>query len=316
MSIAHTNAALECDQFRGNARLLLVALAYYAYDKGPYPKGFPDPGFGWLYRDEEFFMGCLNITRRQTISGCYSELAQAGVIRRKRRWHNSWLTFVDLEWLKSHARPQVTENVACEKEHATESVTSVPTDNVTCPQRKTLRSSTESVTTSTSTVLRGSASSSSIKSNPLTTMIAPQVLPQADPKAKPTTPGPLMNKYAPRRQPQPPAKPEPEDEGDSFEIDEQDDGLSWTGPELDFEDDGLSSAQSRSVSDPLPIPPAPLPKPKPTPAELEQRHKDEKEAELLKRRAAEITAYFAEEERKRLAGEPAYGREAEEGAGL
>lgn len=145
-------------------------------------------------------------------------------------------------------------------------------DNVTCPQRKTLRSVTENVTTSTSTVLRGSASSSSIKANPLTTMIAPRVLPQADPKAKPTTPGPLMNKYAPRRLPQPPAKPEPEDEGDSFEIKEQDDGLSWTGPEPDFEDDGLSSAQSRSVSDPLPVPPSPLPKPplEPTPEQVKE----------------------------------------------
>jgi hypothetical protein len=64
------------------------------------------------------------------------------------------------------------------------------------------------------------------------------------------------------------AKPEPEDEGDSFEIDEQDeqdDGLSWKGPEPDFEDDGLSFAQSRSVRDPLPVPSAPLPKPAPEP---------------------------------------------------
>ena len=73
MSVLHTTAVYECDQFKGNTRSLLLALAYYAYDKGPYPRGFPDPGFGWGYRGEDFFMECLNINRRQTISGCYTD---------------------------------------------------------------------------------------------------------------------------------------------------------------------------------------------------------------------------------------------------
>jgi hypothetical protein len=103
----------------------------------------------------------------------------------------------------------------------------------------------------------------------------------------------MMNEYAPKRQPQPPAK-----------FDMEDDGLGSEDEAFELEDNVLS-AQSKSVSDPLPVAPAPLPKPKPTPEELEQRRKAEKEADLV-RRAAEITAYFGEHERKRLAGEPAY----------
>jgi hypothetical protein len=112
MSIPITNAAVECDQFKGNTRMLLIVLAFNAYDKGPYPRGFPDPGFGWMYRGEEWMMEQINVTRRQTVTDALDELLTAGAIKRKRRWHNTTLTFVDIDWLKAHARTQGTENVA------------------------------------------------------------------------------------------------------------------------------------------------------------------------------------------------------------
>src|ERR1017187_9443738 len=137
MSIQHTTAVYECDQFQGITRALLTALAYFAYDKGPYPRGFPDPGFGWGYRGEDFFMKCLNMNRRQTISGCFTELEESGAIQRKRRFHNTSLTFVDLDWLLAHKRTHDTESVTSvegmlpERTQTTQSVTSVPTQSVT-----------------------------------------------------------------------------------------------------------------------------------------------------------------------------------------
>ena len=161
MSVLHTTAVYECDQFKGNTRSLLLALAYYAYDKGPYPRGFPDPGFGWGYRGEDFFMECLNINRRQTISGCYTELEEAGAIQRKRRWHNTSLTFVDLDWLLANRRTEVTVDVTSDRltttdDRLTESVTSVPTESVTtlCHEKRD-NHLTESVTRSTSSLIYG-----------------------------------------------------------------------------------------------------------------------------------------------------------------
>jgi len=215
MSIQHTTAVYECDQFKGNTRFLLLALAYYAYDKGPYPKGFPDPGFGWGYRGEDFFMECLNINRRQTITDCYTELQEAGAIQRKRRWHNTWLTFVDLDWLQAHKRTQATENEAWVDDslvrptsglgHTTENVACVPTDNVaTTFHGKRCMSATENVATSTSSLIYGvqQVVQRDDEGHKPANHIAPQVLPQAEAKATPASkpapqpaPAPIPHKW-------------------------------------------------------------------------------------------------------------------------
>jgi hypothetical protein len=100
-------------------------------------------------------MKCLNMNRRQTISGCFTELEEAGAIQRKRRFHNTSLTFVDLNWLLAHKRTDDTESVTSVEE-ATQSVTSVPTDNVTTPRHvEGDNHLTQSVTRSTSSLIYG-----------------------------------------------------------------------------------------------------------------------------------------------------------------
>jgi hypothetical protein len=101
MSIPHINAALQCREFTGTTRLLLIVLADSASNgKSVNRKNLP-PDFSSL--SLLGMMRRLNTHRRQTISDCLKELREAGVIRTIHRKQKASLTIVSLGWLESHS---------------------------------------------------------------------------------------------------------------------------------------------------------------------------------------------------------------------
>ena len=75
MANTHITAARECDQFKGNTRLLLFILADAAYDDKPRPKGLAP---GWSYLDEVELQARMNTPRLSTVRECLKELVEAG----------------------------------------------------------------------------------------------------------------------------------------------------------------------------------------------------------------------------------------------
>ncbi|MFZ2000536.1 MAG: hypothetical protein WA239_20835 [Candidatus Sulfotelmatobacter sp.] len=146
----------------------------------------------------------MNIDRRrQTITDGIAELEEAGAIVRKQRFRKNAMTFVDIDWLKDHARPtEATKNVASEIEGSESNPDSkihnekrgiCATENVASKMpRKLLNDTTESVATSTPVfdpvvdlpAPSGDVTRSRVRTD-VTTTIAPQVEAKAAPKAKP-----------------------------------------------------------------------------------------------------------------------------------
>ena len=104
MSNQHINAAINCNKFKGNTRLLLLILANRASD-GTSRNGKKNLPFGWTSRSLPQLMDETNIHRKQTITSLIQELVDGGAISRVRRFNTSSKTFVDIDWLRANAYP-------------------------------------------------------------------------------------------------------------------------------------------------------------------------------------------------------------------
>lgn len=176
MSIEHINAALCCNRFTGNTRVLLFVLADAASNGKPRKDGGKNLPYGWTSRSRPQLMKACNMTRGDTLTNAINNLADAGAIRRKRRFGKSDMTFIDIEWLKANDTKSVSTDVS-------ENATSVErsgknTETVSTDTRKPCQSvdtkSGSSVDTKSGTL----SCISPVFKNPQPSAVDPQALPE------------------------------------------------------------------------------------------------------------------------------------------
>jgi hypothetical protein len=102
MSIPHIKAALNCREFTGNTRLLLLVLADSA-SNGKSSDGRPNLKLGYTSKSLLAMMKGVNTKRSQTVSAALKELRDAGAIKTFHRKRKTSMTFVDIAWLEARA---------------------------------------------------------------------------------------------------------------------------------------------------------------------------------------------------------------------
>jgi len=102
MSIPHIKAALNCREFTGNTRLLLIVLADSA-SNGKSSDGRHNLTLGYTSKSLLAMMKGVNTKRSQTVSAALKELRDAGAIKTFHRKRKTSMTFVDIAWLEARA---------------------------------------------------------------------------------------------------------------------------------------------------------------------------------------------------------------------